>query len=82
MVSSEGRVLNTCSSQVLVEMLQFLKRAYWPFSWQSAPGMGPYGGGFNSAAKVSLYIDCLIRSERLSSTLHNHVITCCNDHVL
>lgn len=32
-------------------MLRFLKRAYWPFGWQS--GRGPLAGGFMSAAMVS-----------------------------
>lgn len=47
---ADGRVLNTCSSDVLVEMLRFLKRAYWPFSWQSTPDNAT--GGFLSAATV------------------------------
>ncbi len=47
----DGTVLNTCSTDALVEMLRFLKRAYWPFGWQS--GRGPLAGGFISAATVS-----------------------------
>ncbi len=47
---ADGRVLNTCSSDVLVEMLRFLKRAYWPFPWQSTPDNAT--GGFLSAAMV------------------------------
>jgi len=31
-------MLNTCSQDVLLELLRFLKRAYWPFSWDSAGG--------------------------------------------
>jgi predicted dithiol-disulfide oxidoreductase (DUF899 family) len=31
-------VLNTCSRDVLLELLRFLKRAYWPFSWDSSSG--------------------------------------------
>ena len=48
---ADGTVLNTCSTDALVEMLRFLKRAYWPFGWQS--GRGPLAGGFISAAIVS-----------------------------
>ncbi|CAK0760877.1 hypothetical protein CVIRNUC_002808 [Coccomyxa viridis] len=48
----DGTVLNTCSTDVLVEMLRFIKRAYWPFGWQS--GTGPSAGGFTSAAMVWL----------------------------
>jgi len=47
---ADGGVLNTCSSDVLVEMLRFLKRAYWPFPWQGTPDNA--GGGFLSAARV------------------------------
>ncbi|CAL8467605.1 g7143 [Coccomyxa elongata] len=49
---ADGRVLNTCSSDVLVEMLRFLKRAYWPFPWQSTPDNAT--GGFLSAAMTWL----------------------------
>ena len=31
-------LLNTCSRDVLLELLRFLKRAYWPFSWDSSSG--------------------------------------------
>lgn len=31
-------MLNTCSRDVLLELLRFLKRAYWPFSWDSGSG--------------------------------------------
>ena len=48
----DGTVLNTCSTDVLVEMLRFIKRAYWPFGWQS--GTGPSAGGFTSAATVTM----------------------------
>jgi hypothetical protein len=47
---ADGSMLNTCSSDVLVEMLRFLKRAYWPFPWQSTPDNAT--GGFHSAATV------------------------------
>ena len=49
----DGTVLNTCSTDVLVEMLRFIKRAYWPFGWQS--GTGPSAGGFTSAAMVNTH---------------------------
>ncbi|KAG2439985.1 hypothetical protein HXX76_004103 [Chlamydomonas incerta] len=53
--------LNTCTSEVLVEMLRHLKRAYWPFAWDSGqhldafyPGGGAAShGGFRSAAKLA-----------------------------
>ncbi len=49
----DGSLLNTCSSDVLAEMLRFLKRAYWPFPWQSGGGgAGGGSGGFVGAAKV------------------------------
>lgn len=47
---ADGSMLNTCSSDVLVEVLRFLKRAYWPFPWQSTPDNAT--GGFTSAATV------------------------------
>ncbi|KAK9909325.1 hypothetical protein WJX75_000539 [Coccomyxa subellipsoidea] len=49
---ADGSMLNTCSSDVLVEMLRFLKRAYWPFPWQSTPDNAT--GGFHSAATIWL----------------------------
>ena len=42
-------MLNTCTSEALVETLRFLKRAYWPFAWDS------FSGGFRGAA--SAYLD-------------------------
>ncbi|MEW5309104.1 MAG: hypothetical protein WDW38_001013 [Sanguina aurantia] len=43
-------VLNTCTSEVLLETLRFLKRAYWPFPWDTSidaherGGTGSHGG--------------------------------------
>ncbi|KAG2454751.1 hypothetical protein HYH02_000586 [Chlamydomonas schloesseri] len=56
-----GGLLNTCTSEVLVEMLRHLKRSYWPFAWDSNeqldvtyPGGGAAShGGFRSAAKLA-----------------------------
>ncbi len=38
-----GALLNLCSQDVLLELLRFLKRAYWPFAWDSSGG--PESGG-------------------------------------
>lgn len=43
-----GTTLNLCSQDVLLEVLRFLKRAYWPFAWDSTAG--PSSGGFRDAA--------------------------------
>eukprot|EP00884_Botryococcus_braunii_P013259 jgi/Botrbrau1/21934/Bobra.0249s0057.1 len=58
--TGSGAVLNTCSSQALVEMLRYLKRCFWPFPWET-PAAGPgslHGdlgaGGFLGAAQVAL----------------------------
>ena len=60
----DGTVLNTCSTDVLVEMLRFIKRAYWPFGWQS--GTGPSAGGFTSAAMVITHgLHALLMSREL-----------------
>ena len=40
--TSEGTV-NLCSRDVLLEMLRFLKRAYWPFAWDTSGA--PTNGG-------------------------------------
>lgn len=46
-------VLNTCSADALAELLTHLKRAYWPFSWDTrvddGDGRGSHGG-FRSVA--------------------------------
>lgn len=33
--SSRARLLNTCSSDALAEVLRHLKRSYWPFPWDT-----------------------------------------------
>lgn len=45
-----GQLLNTCSSEALCELLRHLKRAYWPFPWDTnidcleSGGRGSTGG--------------------------------------
>jgi len=52
----DGSILNTCSTAALVEMLAFLKRAFWPFPWDTGASEseeGCLGGsGFQGAAEV------------------------------
>lgn len=48
----DGSMLNTCTSDALVEMLRFLKRAFWPFPWSTGMMDGMRPGGFAGAAKV------------------------------
>jgi hypothetical protein len=45
--SRSSLLLNTCSSEVLAELLRHLKRSYWPFSWDTS--LGASSGGFRSA---------------------------------
>ena len=57
-MSPDGAILNTCSSSVLVEVLRYLKRAYWPFPWEAGMedrsiGEWAGGSGFMGAATVS-----------------------------
>lgn len=40
---SDGLMLNTCSSDALVEVLQHLKRSFWTYPWNTNEGDG---GGF------------------------------------
>ena len=58
-MAPDGSILNTCASDVLVEVLRYLKRAYWPFPWESGVGdrgAGEWAGGsgFMGAAQVRL----------------------------
>lgn len=47
--------LNTCSSEVLVELLRHLKRTYWPYAWDSSVDRQRMSsGGFRAAAKAAL----------------------------
>jgi hypothetical protein len=47
---SHGGMLNTCTMDSVAEMLRHLKRAYWPYAWDtgvdalSAGGVGSHGG--------------------------------------
>ena len=52
LIAADGSPLNTCTSEALIEMLQFLKRAFWPFPWDTSSDQGS-GGGFAGAAQVS-----------------------------
>jgi hypothetical protein len=54
-----GLLLNTCTSEALVQLLRHLKRAYWPYQWDTAldhPAHGVHGsgGGFAAAAENAL----------------------------
>ncbi|KAG2495265.1 hypothetical protein HYH03_006538 [Edaphochlamys debaryana] len=49
----QGRLLNTTTSEVLVEMLRHLKRSFWPFAWDSAADPTGSHGGFRAAAKAA-----------------------------
>ncbi|KAK9826657.1 hypothetical protein WJX74_008333 [Apatococcus lobatus] len=53
LIGADGAPLNTCTSEALIEMLQFLKRAFWPFPWDTSSSRGS-GGGFAGAAQVAL----------------------------
>ncbi|KAK9806023.1 hypothetical protein WJX73_006325 [Symbiochloris irregularis] len=58
-VGPDGSLLNTCSSNVLIEVLRYLKRAYFPFPWNTGVGdrtQGEWAGGsgFYGAAEVAL----------------------------
>lgn len=54
----DGSLLNTCTSDAIIQILRFLKRAFWPFAWDSSQGLAAdsrglgTGGGFAAAAKV------------------------------
>lgn len=59
----DGSLLNTCTSDAVIQMLRFLKRAYWPFAWDSSQGLAAdsrglgIGGGFADAAQVIPAVD-------------------------
>lgn len=52
-------MLNTCTTDALVEVLRHLKRAYWPFAWDTSldpphgQGVGSQGG-FRAAAREAI----------------------------
>ena len=54
----DGSLLNTCTSDAIIQILRFLKRAFWPFAWDSSQGLAAdsrglgTGGGFAAAAKA------------------------------
>ena len=56
----DGSMLNTCTSDALVEILRYLKRAFWPFPWTTGMMDGMRPGGFAGAAKVQS--DCCLNS--------------------
>jgi hypothetical protein len=69
--SSEVVLLNTCSSEVLAELLRHLKRAYWPFAWATsvdAPEQGGRGsgGGFR----------CVVSRVRVCAWWHGTATAC------
>ena len=43
--------LNTCTSDVLAELLRHLKRAYWPMPWDTSPGASPRGSSSRGDAE-------------------------------
>eukprot|EP00241_Pyramimonas_parkeae_P005853 CAMPEP_0114237248 /NCGR_PEP_ID=MMETSP0058-20121206/7281_1 /TAXON_ID=36894 /ORGANISM="Pyramimonas parkeae, CCMP726" /LENGTH=425 /DNA_ID=CAMNT_0001349261 /DNA_START=202 /DNA_END=1479 /DNA_ORIENTATION=- len=54
-----GILLNTCTSEALVQMLRHLKRAYWPMQWDTRAdnpdhGVHGSGGGFLEASRFAL----------------------------
>ena len=56
-MAPDGSMLNTCATDVLIEVLRYLKRAYWPFPWETgmgdcSPGEWAGGSGFLGAAQV------------------------------
>lgn len=62
-VGPDGSVLNTCSADALAELLRQLKRAYWPFAWDTrvdSPADGGAGshGGFRCAALAQVLPCC------------------------
>lgn len=64
-VAADGSLLNTCSSNVLIEVLRYLKRAYWPFPWDTGVGdrsRGEWAGGsgFFGAAEVCMGMDSVL----------------------
>jgi hypothetical protein len=59
--SVSAAVLNTCSSEALAELLRHLKRAYWPFPWDTNvddPERGGRGslGGFRWAVQLRVCV--------------------------
>uniref|UniRef100_A0A383VLQ2 Uncharacterized protein n=1 Tax=Tetradesmus obliquus TaxID=3088 RepID=A0A383VLQ2_TETOB len=75
--SCSAAVLNTCSSEALAELLRHLKRAYWPFPWDTNvddPEKGGRGslGGFRGAAKAALHSDDISAALRAISATAAH----------
>ena len=81
----DGSLLNTCTSDAIIQMLRFLKRAYWPFAWDSSQGLAAdsrglgIGGGFAAAAKVCLHLCCCLSYHTMNSYVgrlqqHNAVL--------
>lgn len=55
LIRPDGTVLNICTTAALQEMLLFLKRAFWPFPWQTS--LDTTGQGFTGAAEVLSFTD-------------------------
>lgn len=75
----DGSLLNTCTSDAIIQILRFLKRAYWPFAWDTSQGLAAdsrglgIGGGFAGAAQVSAGLVLL-----MPSTYHQAVEPTCS----
>ncbi|CAG9463334.1 unnamed protein product [Pedinophyceae sp. YPF-701] len=68
LVAADGRVANTCTTDALCEVLRTLKRAFWPFAWESNVAADPTGaqGGFEAAARTALEGDDDATTEAIS----------------
>ncbi|KAF8062088.1 pho-4 [Scenedesmus sp. PABB004] len=74
---ARAELLNTCSSDALAELLRHLKRAYWPFPWDTnvddpAEGGRASAGGFRAAAKAALGSDDISAALRAVSATAAH----------
>lgn len=60
-MATDGCVVNTLASDALSEVNRHLKRAYWPFAWDTridslATGGAGSHGGFRCARAVALSV--------------------------
>lgn len=55
---SDGLMLNTCSSDALIEVLQHLKRSFWTYPWNTSEADG---GGFRSGSAGATWFMYKIR---------------------
>ena len=80
-----GAPLNMCSWDSLIQMLRFLKRAFWPAAWdfedsnKAVPGGWAGGSGFVGAAQVGgiQHIKCRVWNLHIcmDSTRDTEVLT-------